>query len=43
MFFNFQSEAEILQKLGDNVKALGIRKNFMRIIRKFKAIEDKIT
>ena len=42
MFFEFKSEADILQKLGDGVKALGIRKNFMRIIRKFKATEDKI-
>jgi len=35
-FFNYENEAEILKKLGDKVKALGVRKNLMRIVRKVK-------
>ena len=41
-FFGFKNEAEILARLGNKVKALGVRKNLMRIVRKLRVLEDKI-
>ena len=41
-FFSFKNEAEILTVLGNKVKALGVRKNLMRIIRKLRLLEEKL-
>lgn len=41
-FFNFESESQMLKVLGDKVKALGVRKNLMRIVRKLRQLEEKI-
>ena len=41
-FFSFKNEGEILTVLGNKVKALGLRKNLMRIIRKLRTLEEKL-
>ena len=41
-FFNFESESQMLKVLGDKVKALGVRKNLMRVVRKLKQLEERI-